>query len=271
MQRIGAGEEKPPGGEAGKPTNSRRGGGRGHRGEPAPPPWRRGGGVSKTVEDGEGVDTTAACGVCRGAAGVSAPPLPSVFLTLMATSSASSANGAVLPPPEVAAARGERGRPTVFVARRGGSLSIGVARSRWQKAEILIEGGARGVVYMIFPPGGKEGRAGSNEEGGWVVVSFPVSGGGLYRRGVRPKTQGGGERGFPDRRCSYPSRRQGKGKLKGLRPFIPKRRRSGTRCGLVTSTRQSSSTNRQRVAGRLPGTVRRRCWRFQEKLWRGWS
>ena len=131
---------------------------------------------------------------CR--AGVYASTFLSVFLTLMATLSASSANCAVLPTPDVAAARFEPGRQTVFVVPRAGSLTIGMAMSRWQQAEILIEGSEPGFVYTIFSPDGSKVRSGSIEEAGWLVVSFPVSVDGLYRLVVSTKSKAEDDRDF---------------------------------------------------------------------------
>jgi len=128
--------------------------------------------------------------------GVYASTFLSIFLTLMATLSGSSANGAVLPTPDVAAATVEPGRQTVFVVPRASSLSIGIAVSRRQKAEILIEGREPGFVYAIFSPDGKEVRSGSIEEAGWLVFSFPVSVDGLYRLVVHTKSQAEDDRDF---------------------------------------------------------------------------
>jgi CHAT domain-containing protein len=131
---------------------------------------------------------------CR--AGVYASAVLSVFLMLMATLSASSANCAVLPAPDVTAAGFEPGRQAVFVVPRAGALSIGMAVSQWQKAEILIEGSEPGFIYTIFSPDGKKVRSGSIEEAGWLAVSFPTSVDGLYRLVVRSKPQTEDDRDF---------------------------------------------------------------------------
>ena len=68
--------------------------------------------------------------------------------------------------------------------------------SRWQQAEILIEGSEPGFVYTIFSPDGSKVRSGSIEEAGWLVVSFPVSVDGLYRLVVSTKSKAEDDRDF---------------------------------------------------------------------------
>ena len=84
------------------------------------------------------------------------------------------------------AVRLEPGRQLVFDVPAGAPLSVELETQGWTEAEILIEAPVPGAAYTIVAPGGAEVLSGTVEHAGWIVVSFPIPDGGLYRLQVRP-------------------------------------------------------------------------------------
>lgn len=83
----------------------------------------------------------------------------------------------------------EPGQPAVFSVGGSESLSVAIVARGWKEAEILMGAGAPGVAYAILSPGGTEIRSGTIERAGWIAVSFPTSGDGVFRLELRANSQ----------------------------------------------------------------------------------